>query len=190
MKRDSTAFMKQGCSSYFRSRRVKVYRELVRGCVPTRRLHMETFTHDFKRCGHKRLGRCFVGLMFCLLVLGRTTMLYGQVAQQLLGRVTDASGAVVPNATVTVTNEGTAVATTTHTSQTGDWVVPYLSPGSYAVKIESAGFKIETQTGIKLDVGQLRSVDIQLSVGTVGERVTVTANTLALDTISADRGGV
>ena len=107
---------------------------------------MKAFTDNFERCYQNRVDRCFEGLMFCLLVLGGTTILYGQVAQQLLGRVTDASGAVVPNATVTVTNEGTAVATTTHTSQTGDWVVPYLSPGSYAVKIESAGFKTETKT--------------------------------------------
>jgi len=128
--------------------------------------------------------------MFCRLVLGGTTILYGQVAQQLLGRVTDASGAVVANATVTVTNEATRVTATSHTSQTGDWVVPYLSPGNYAVKVESGGFKTETQTGIKLDVGQLRSVDIQLSVGTTTEKITVAANALALDTISADRGGV
>ena len=151
---------------------------------------MKAFTGNFERCCQNRVDRCFEGLMFCLLVLGGTTILYGQVAQQLLGRVTDASGAVVANATVTVTNEATRVAATSHTSQTGDWVVPYLSPGSYAVKVESTGFKTETQTGIKLDVGQLRSVDTQLSVGTTTEKITVAANALALDTISADRGGV
>jgi hypothetical protein len=127
--------------------------------------------------------------MCCILVLAGTVS-HGQVAQQLLGRVTDVSGAVVANATVTVTNEATGVVTVTHTSQTGDWVVPYLSPGSYAVKIESTGFKAEIQTGIKLDVGQLRSVNSQLSVGTATENVTVAASALALDTISADRGGV
>src|SRR5882757_4398024 len=100
---------------------------------------MKAFTQNFKRFCQNRVGRCFEGLMFCLLVLGGTTILHAQVAQQLLGRVIDASGAVVPNATVTVTNEGTAVSTTIHTSQTGDWVVPYLSPGSYVVKVASTG---------------------------------------------------
>src|SRR5882757_3286526 len=98
---------------------------------------MNAFTGgSFKGFGQNCARRCLEGIALCLLVLGGTPILCGQVAQQLLGRVTDASGAVVPSATVTVTNEATGVAATTHTSQTGDWVVPYLSPGSYAVKVE------------------------------------------------------
>lgn len=136
------------------------------------------------------MHRCGKVLITCLLVLGGTGLLHGQIAQQLLGRVTDISGAVVPDATVTVTNEATSVAISTHTSQTGDWVIPYLSPGIYSVRVESKGFRTESQTGIKLDVGQLRSVNLQLSMGSATEKVTVSANALALDTISADRSTV
>ena len=70
---------------------------------------MKAFTDNFERCYQNRVDRCFEGLTFCLLVLGGTAIYgYGQVAQQLLGRVIDTSGAVVANATVTVTNEATS----------------------------------------------------------------------------------
>ncbi len=151
---------------------------------------MQGLTFGFKRSSLTFIGKCSAGLVLCLLLVITTASLYGQVAQRLLGRVTDPSGAVVSDAVVTVTNEETGVVNTTHTSQTGDWVVPYLSPGHYAVKAERLGFKTESETGIVLNVGQLRSVDIQLNLGAMTEKITVAANALALDTISADRQGV
>src|SRR5438132_941887 len=99
---------------------------------------MKVFTGNSIGLGQSSIRRCLEGIVFCLLILGAVPAVFGQVAQQLLGRVTDFSGAVVSNATITVTNEATGVLATTHTSQTGDWVVPYLSPGSYAVKVESS----------------------------------------------------
>jgi len=141
----------------------------------------------------RNLGRwCkyLVGLAVCFFVLGMTPLIYGQVAQQLLGRVTDTSGAVVSSANVTVTNEATKVSYLTQTSNTGDWVVPYLQPGTYTVKIEEQGFQTAVVTGIILNVGQLRSVDTKLKIGAEAVEVTVRANSLALDTISADRGGI
>src|SRR5207245_2098184 len=80
------------------------------------RLHMKAFTGSLKRSGKNCVRRCLKGIVLCLLVLGSLPRLHGQVAQQLLGRVTDTSGAVVANAVVTVTNEATGVVATTHTS--------------------------------------------------------------------------
>src|SRR6266702_4175366 len=140
---------------------------------------MQGLTFGFKRSSLTFIGKCSAGLVLCLLLVITTASLYGQVSQRLLGRVTDPSGAVVSDAVVTVTN-----------AQTGDWVVAYLSPGHYAVKAERLGFKTESETGIVLNVGQLRSVDIQLNLGAMTEKITVAANALALDTISADRQGV
>ena len=136
------------------------------------------------------IGKLSAGLLLCLLLAGGSAYSYGQVAQQLLGRVTDPSGAVIAKANVTVTNEATGVAYPTQTSTSGDWVVPYLQPGTYTVKVEAHGFESVSETGIILNVGQLRSENLQLKVGTESMHVTVTANALALDTISADRGGV
>ena len=150
---------------------------------------MKAITGGFKICGQYLLHRCLEGLMLCLLLSG-AALSYGQVAQQLLGRVTDPSGAVVANANVTVTNEATGVAYPTLTSKSGDWVVPYLQPGTYTVKVEARGFESISKTGIILNVGQLRSENLQLKVGAETVHMTVTANALALDTTSADRGGV
>jgi Carboxypeptidase regulatory-like domain len=140
----------------------------------------------------KRLVRYVIGkslpiLLLYVLLLGVSTGLYGQVLQQLVGRVTDPSGAVVEDATVTVTDEGTGVVLITKSGPTGDWVLPYLKPDSYTIAVEKAGFQMEKVTGVKLDVGQLRRTDTKLSLGAVTETVAVTANQLALQTDDADQ---
>lgn len=111
---------------------------------------------------------------------------FAQVAQQLLGRVTDPVGAVVPDAAVTITNEATHVQVTAQTSGTGDWAVPYLQPGIYTVSVQKQGFEVGTVTGVKLDVGQLRAVNIILKLGAASITVSVTANQLALQTEDSD----
>jgi hypothetical protein len=151
---------------------------------------MKAFAVCFKGAAQNCARRCFAGLMMCFLFLGGSLTFYGQVAQQLLGRVTDSTGAVVQDAKVVVTNESTRVAYSTQTSQTGDWVAPYLQPGTYTVRVERKGFETASETGIILDVGQLRSVNVQLKIGEETVNVNVTADALALDTTTADRGGV
>jgi hypothetical protein len=138
------------------------------------------------RQGHGQKG---FWAALCLLLLAGTTLGYGQIVQQLRGRVTDPQGSVVPQATITVTNQATAVAYPTQSDASGDWVMPYLSPGNYTVTVEKASFKTETVKDITLNVGQLRAVDITLQVGQVSSSVTVTANPLALQTANADVEG-
>ena len=67
---------------------------------------------------------------------------YGQggAAGTILGTVTDPSGAVVPNAKITITNTGTGVAKVTETTGAGDYAVPDLVPGPYRVDVEATGF--------------------------------------------------
>lgn len=151
---------------------------------------MQGIVSGFKRFNRGLVNNWSAWLVLCLLLASATASMYGQVAQRLLGRLLDPAGAVVADATVTVTNEETGVAITTQTSKTGDWVVPYLSPGRYTVSAVAQGFETAKETGVTLDVGQLRSVDLQLKIGRTTESVTVAANTLALDTVSADRQSV
>ena len=72
-------------------------------------------------------------LLLCLLVISASGLLYAQGGANgsILGTVTDASGAVIANAKVDVTNATTGVVIHTQTSSTGDYTVPYLNPGSY-----------------------------------------------------------
>ncbi len=103
----------------------------------------------------------------------------------ILGTVTDSSGAVVPNATVTITNTGTGVAHRATTSSSGDYSVPDLNPGPYSVSIESPGFSKETVGGVTLGVAQQARVNGNLKPGAEAETVQINASAVALDTDTA-----
>ncbi len=122
-----------------------------------------------------------------LLTLCAATFSGHALAQNALGRITgsvrDQAGAVIPNATVKVTNEGTKQQIqTTQTSEEGAFIVPQLSPGSYTVKVELAGFKSVSITEVKVDPGQDYSLVVTLEVGQTSEVVTVAAGTDLVNT--------
>jgi hypothetical protein len=110
-------------------------------------------------------------------------------AQEFTGRVSDATGAVVPKATVVAHNLDTGVDTPTQTTATGDYTIPYLIPGNYAVSVRVSGFETDIHTGIVLQVGQTSTVNFSLKVGQTTETVSVNADTL-LDIGKADTGEV
>jgi hypothetical protein len=98
------------------------------------------------------------------------------------GFVKDPSGAVVPNATVTVTNEGTREQRTASTNEGGYYVVTNLPPSVYTVSVEAPGFKKFTVEHNKLNPNSTLSVDANLTVGNATESVQVTAEAAALQT--------
>lgn len=100
----------------------------------------------------------------------------------ILGTVTDNSGAVVPNAAVTITNVATGVNNQTRTGSSGDFTVPYLTPGTYNVTVESQGFQKSVVQNINLVVAQQARADVVLKPGSVSESVSVEANAVSLDT--------
>ena len=106
----------------------------------------------------------------------------------LTGRVTDPSGAVIPNATVTATNIETAVAVKTQTTGTGDYVLTALQPGTWKVEVEMTGFKRYVREGITLNVQERASIDIALEPGEVSTSVTVSAEASQLEVSNASRG--
>jgi hypothetical protein len=153
---------------------------------------MQMIVFGFRKLKLGFRGKCSLWFLLGLLVAGfvATPLSFGQIAQQLLGRVTDPSGAVVPGAEVTVTDEGTGIMIKIETGPTGDWVAPYLPPDTYTVEVEGRGFKAETVTGVKLDVGQLRRVDSKLQIGETTATVSVAASQLALQTEDSDEKAV
>jgi len=104
------------------------------------------------------------------------------------GRITDDSGAVVQNANVILTNDGTEIARFTHTNQAGDYFFTAVEPGTYTVVISAANFKKTEHTGIIVDLEQTATVDETLAVGTTGETVEVTAAAPLIDTATASEG--
>src|ERR1017187_2179105 len=113
-----------------------------------------------------------------------------EVTATVSGRVTDSSGAVVPGVSVEVKNTQTNQVISAKTDASGNYVAPYLHPGTYDITAEATGFKKFIQTGLVLSVNQAATLDIGLQLGTVNEEVTVSAQALMLDVANADRGTV
>src|SRR3954451_7424879 len=104
----------------------------------------------------------------------------------ILGTVTDASGAIISNAKVTVTNTSTNTDFRTVTSSAGDFNAPSLNPGPYKVTVEAPGFEKFVTSGIVLTVNQRARVDAALKPGAVTETVEASAQAVVLNTDSAE----
>jgi hypothetical protein len=126
-------------------------------------------------------------LLAALLLLGDFAFpaaSFAQTTADIVGRVTDASGAVLPGATVTIENVGTANLQTTITNDTGDYVFTLLSIGTYTVKIEMQGFQTQTAR-VVLTSGDRTRIDGRLTVGGLEESVLVTGTSPLLQTDTA-----
>lgn len=99
--------------------------------------------------------------------------LQAQETADIVGTVTDTSGAVVPGATVTLTNVGTNISQSTQSSASGDYVFNLLQVGTYSVKVEAKGFKTFVAPSVTLAAGDRARVDSKLEVGNVTETVEV-----------------
>ena len=108
----------------------------------------------------------------------------------MTGIITDQSGATVPGATVTATNQATNVAYTAVVNEAGNYTVTSLPVGMYVVKSELSGFKTVTTRPIQVEAMQIVRIDFALEVGTVQENVLVTAETPVLQTETATVGEV
>jgi hypothetical protein len=115
---------------------------------------------------------CF---LLALLVFCAPRMAAQGLFGTISGTVTDQSGAVVPGATVKVTNVNTNVATTLTTSEAGVYNAASLNPGIYNVEAEAKGFKTALVKGITLEVNANPKVDLVLEVGATTQVVEVTA---------------
>jgi hypothetical protein len=129
------------------------------------------------------------GVVAAVLLSG--TPLYAQVdTGSITGSVTDASGAVVSGARITLTNEGTGTALTTTSGTDGNYKFSPVRIGSYKLDAESQGFKTVSQAGVSVDVGANVVINFTLNPGSTSETVEVTAAPPALQTQDASVGQV
>jgi hypothetical protein len=103
----------------------------------------------------------------------------------IVGKVVDPSGAAMPGVEVTVREVNTNATFRFETSDSGEYLAPYLQGGSYEVTARKAGFKAITQKGINLGTAQTIRADLQLEVGAVETAVSVVASSAELQTESA-----
>jgi hypothetical protein len=120
--------------------------------------------------------------VFCGILSMSAVLLAQSERGNITGLVTDATGAVVPNVSVVITNTATNVPEHVTTTSAGEYNAPNLVPGNYRIEIAAAGFKRFTEGGIALTAGSTARVDARLELGTVGESIEVTASALQLQT--------
>jgi Carboxypeptidase regulatory-like domain len=117
-------------------------------------------------------------MLFCLLLAltFATPALFAQsTTATLQGTVTDQTGAVVPNAEVTATNQGTNVARTAKTGSTGDYLIPALPLGTYQVEVQASGMGRQVAKGLTLEVGRTVMRNFTLKPASVAETVEITS---------------
>jgi hypothetical protein len=116
--------------------------------------------------------------------------LHGQTQGEMTGEVTDPSGALMPGATVTVTNEATNATRQMRTNATGVYSFPALLPGTYTLKTVATGFDSEVRSGIELQVQQVVRIDFRMTVGQTNQTVNVSAAVPLLNTADLTVGTV
>jgi outer membrane receptor protein involved in Fe transport len=107
---------------------------------------------------------------------------------RVVGTITDPTGAVVPNAKITVTNVDTQISRETTTEADGSYQVPALPIGRYTVSAEAPGFRKIVTAAQPLEINQAQRVDIRLEVGSSSETVQVQSNATNVETVTATLG--
>ena len=123
-------------------------------------------------------------LAVCLLT-ARSGRAQSIISGEIIGTVTDASHAVVPTATVTLSSTETGFNSTTTTTSSGTFRFPLLRPGTYDLSVTAKGFRVSKLT-VDAAVGAVKEVEVQLEVGATTETVEVTATEPLLQTTNAN----
>ena len=131
----------------------------------------------------------FVGIV--LVIVGIGSAAYGQaVGASLRGTVTDATGAALPGATVTILNVGTSASRDLQTDSAGRYTAPLLPPGDYEVHVTLTGFQPYARRGLRLAVGHDAALDVKLELGQLAEVVTVSGAAPTVDLTSGAVSGL
>ena len=119
-------------------------------------------------------------VLFCTFVF--SCVLYGQGLGELVGVVSDPSGAVISGAKVTATEVATGFSRSASTSPEGFFTINSLRPADYNLSVEASGFRTYTRTGVTLAADQSATVNVRLEVGAATESISVNADGVQVDT--------
>ena len=134
----------------------------------------------------------FVIVPALALMLIPPKMLHAQLAGQgqITGRVTDTTGAVIPHATVTITNSATGGKMIRSSSASGIYLASPLNPGTYQVTASAKGFATAVQKNITVNGTESVGLDIKMHIGTQSQTITVSAAPPMLKTTDASLGAI
>ncbi len=129
---------------------------------------------------------CVLLILAAAFLMPWATRTYAQVVGATLsGTITDASGAAVPNAQVSIKNTATGVTRGVTADAAGFYTAPNLQPGNYEVRFSASGFTTEVHTGITLTVGAQQVLNASLRVGQISQQVTVSVEAPTVELASS-----
>jgi hypothetical protein len=137
--------------------------------------------------GNRTAVRLSLSSLFLFLLAASPLAAHAQaVFGSIVGTVTDPTGAVIPNASVTVTDTNKGISQTVVTNASGNFTVSRLTPDTYSVKVSAQGFEAAQSPNVTLVADQAQQVDLQLQPGSAAQTVTVTATPPPLETTQAE----
>jgi outer membrane receptor protein involved in Fe transport len=128
--------------------------------------------------------------MLAIALLAATAVFAQNSTASVTGRVTDATGAIVPGVVIKITNADTNQPRQTTSNSAGEYTIPFLNPGNYRIEASFTGFRTYRLSSLALAVDQSQRVDIAMEVGSTSDSVTVTEAPPALNTDTGARGEV
>jgi hypothetical protein len=140
--------------------------------------HVSIYSGVIRRCMY---------VLLCVSLALFSAKGFAQIAGtgSIQGTVSDSTGAVLPNATVTAVNTATQVTHTATSGSTGLYSFPNLDIGTYTIAVKAQGFEQYSQTNIVLEVGSSIAVNVAMTVGAEDQKIEVQASGLALQTEDA-----
>jgi hypothetical protein len=137
-----------------------------------------------------QIYRCKRSYLLFLLIFFVSVLSWASVGGSISGTVKDPSGSVIPHASVTAREVNTGLTAATHTDGKGHYTLPVLPVGRYELVVEAPGFRGYRRREIVLDTGAALTLDVRLEIGSVAETVSVSDNTLHVETVSTQLGEV
>ncbi|MFI5092508.1 MAG: carboxypeptidase regulatory-like domain-containing protein [Candidatus Acidiferrum sp.] len=132
--------------------------------------------------GAFRVRTVWTRLALLLFSLAFGGLAHAQSAASLNGTVTDPTGAAIPNAKVTATNQATGVASSTQSDQAGAYLFPALPIGVYRIDVSATNFQSAAISNLKLEVATAVTQNVQLKVGEATEKIEIVADAAIIDT--------
>ncbi len=145
---------------------------------------------DLTRFAKQKAWKALGVFALCLLCAFSAAVGRSQTTQQFTGHVLDSTGAVIPAAQVVVHNQATGIDVKTVTTNSGDYTVTYLIPGTYDITVSREGFATEKKTDILLNTDQSSTIDFQLGIGATSQVVTVNASASQIEASKSDIGEI
>ncbi len=140
----------------------------------------------FKKASAFVCSAILAGVVFAMMLAvpqtGHAQVLYGSV----VGHVTDQSGAAVPGAKITLTNQDTNISTQATSNASGDFTVSNIVAGTYTLQTSKQGFQAYRRTGIPVTINAVSRTDVRLTVGAVTQTVEVTSARPLLQTDTSE----